>query len=197
MALPRWCWPWHDITAESCWRWHRRGDIIAESYWRRCCQVMLAMSLPRWLGRGVMSPSSHASNGAAKSCWWWQCQSDLAVARCCCRVMLTMMLPSHVGNGVAEVTWSWHDITIESCWRWCCWVMLAMTLSSDFVVAPCRWRVMIVMMLPSHAGDDTATQGCTAYSKVVQPPSSEHQGVVVEWRSRIDMLMIADICVGA
>jgi hypothetical protein len=33
-------------------------------------------------------------------------------------------------------------------------------------------------MLPSHAGDDAVTQGCTGRGKVAQPPSSEHRGVV-------------------
>jgi hypothetical protein len=30
------------------------------------------------------------------------------------------------------------------------------------------------MIPPSHAGDGTATQGCTAYGKVAQPLSLEH-----------------------
>jgi hypothetical protein len=37
---------------------------------------------------------------------------------------------------------------------------------------------MLETMLPSHAGDDAATLGCTGYEKVVQPLSSEHRGVV-------------------
>jgi hypothetical protein len=35
-----------------------------------------------------------------------------------------------------------------------------------------------MMMLPSHAGDVAATEGCTDCGKVAQPPSSKHQGVV-------------------
>jgi hypothetical protein len=35
-----------------------------------------------------------------------------------------------------------------------------------------------VTMLPSHAGDDAASQDCTGYGKVVQPLRSEHRGVV-------------------
>jgi hypothetical protein len=34
-------------------------------------------------------------------------------------------------------------------------------------------------MLPSHAGDDTAIQGCTGRGKVAQPSRSEHRCVVV------------------
>jgi hypothetical protein len=29
---------------------------------------------------------------------------------------------------------------------------------------------MLAIMLPSHAGDGTATQGCTGCGKVAQPP---------------------------
>jgi hypothetical protein len=38
-------------TAEVTWP---RRDVDVESCWRRCCQVMLAMMLPRQLGRGAM-----------------------------------------------------------------------------------------------------------------------------------------------
>jgi hypothetical protein len=56
---------------------------------------------------------------------------------------------------------------------------------------------MLPMVLPSHAGDITATQDCTGCGKVVQPPISEHRGVVAAWRSRIDMIIVDDICVGS
>jgi hypothetical protein len=45
-------------------------------------------------------------------------------------------------------------------------------------MARCGRRVMLVMMLPSHASDGSITQGCTSCGKVAQPPSSEHQSVV-------------------
>jgi hypothetical protein len=35
-----------------------------------------------------------------------------------------------------------------------------------------------VTILPSHADDGTATQGCTDCGKVAQPPRSEHRGVI-------------------
>jgi hypothetical protein len=38
-------WPWHDVVAESCWRWRCRVNI--------CC--------------GVMSLPSHAGDGVAES----------------------------------------------------------------------------------------------------------------------------------
>jgi hypothetical protein len=54
-VLPRQCWLWHDIAAESYWRWRCRDDLAAV----RClCQVMLAMTL-----------SSHAIDGTAKATW--------------------------------------------------------------------------------------------------------------------------------
>jgi hypothetical protein len=37
---------------------------------------------------------------------------------------------------------------------------------------------MLVIMLLSHAGNGTVTQGCTRCGKVVQLSSSEHRGVV-------------------
>jgi hypothetical protein len=33
---------------------------------------------------------------------------------------------------------------------------------------------MLAIMMPSHAGDDVATQGCTGCGKVAQPSRSEH-----------------------
>jgi hypothetical protein len=56
---------------------------------------------------------------------------------------------------------------------------------------------MLVMVLPSHAGNGATTQGCTCRVKVVQPPSSEHRGVVVVQRSSIGMPMINDVHVGS
>jgi hypothetical protein len=47
---------------------------------------------------------------------------------------------------------------------------------------------MLATMLPSHAENDAATQGCTGYSNVTQPPSSEHRGVVASRRNQIFML---------
>jgi hypothetical protein len=41
-----------------------------------------------------------------------------------------------------------------------------------------KCRVMLVTMLPSHAGHGIATQGCTGCGKVVHPLRSEHRGVV-------------------
>jgi hypothetical protein len=46
--------PQHDVNVESCWR--------------QCYRVMLAMALPMWLGRDVISMLSHASDGDAESC---------------------------------------------------------------------------------------------------------------------------------
>jgi hypothetical protein len=40
------------------------------------------------------------------------------------------------------------DGDVESCWRWHC--------HGDLVVARCRCRVILVMMLSSHAGNDAA-----------------------------------------
>jgi hypothetical protein len=37
---------------------------------------------------------------------------------------------------------------------------------------------MLMIMLLSHADDGAATHCCIGCGKVVQPPSSEHQGVV-------------------
>jgi hypothetical protein len=40
-----------DGAAEASWP---RRDVDIESCWWHCCQVMLAMALPRRLGRGAM-----------------------------------------------------------------------------------------------------------------------------------------------
>jgi hypothetical protein len=45
-------------------------------------------------------------------------------------------------------------------------------------MARCKCRVMRATMLPSHAGDGIATQGCTGCGMVVQPLGLEHRGVV-------------------
>jgi hypothetical protein len=66
------------------------GDSAVESCKRRHCRVMLAIALPRRLGRNVMSMLSHAADGAAKVTWPWR---DVTAESC----------------GAAE-----------SCWRWCC-----------------------------------------------------------------------------
>jgi hypothetical protein len=58
---------------------------------------------------------SHASDGAAESCWRWRCRGDLAATRCRCRVVLAMVLSSHADDGAAEVTWLRRDIDAESC----------------------------------------------------------------------------------
>jgi hypothetical protein len=55
-------------AAEATWLW---CDVDAESYWRRCCGVMLVMVLSRRLSRSAMSMSSHASDGAAEATWPW------------------------------------------------------------------------------------------------------------------------------
>jgi hypothetical protein len=51
--------------------------------------------------------------------------------------MLVTVLLSHAGDGVAEVTWPQRDVDVESCWRRC-------------------YRVMLLMVLPSHAYDGAA-----------------------------------------
>jgi hypothetical protein len=54
MVLPRRCYPWCDISDESCWQWHYQGDLVVE----RC----------RWqwhwrvdISHGVLLLLSHAS----------------------------------------------------------------------------------------------------------------------------------------
>jgi hypothetical protein len=41
-----------------------------------------------------------------------------------------------------------HDIAAESCWRW--------HYRDDLVMALCRCRVILMRVLPSHAGDNAA-----------------------------------------
>jgi hypothetical protein len=36
----------------------------------------------------------------------------------------------------------------------------------------------MAIILPNYAGDGAITEVCTCYGKVMQPPSSEHRGVV-------------------
>jgi hypothetical protein len=84
--------------------------------------------------------------------------------------MLVTVLLSPTGDGAAEVT-----LVMAQCR---CRVMLMKVLPSDLVVTRCRYRVMLVTMLLSQDGDGSATQGCTGCAKVVQPPSSDHRGVV-------------------
>jgi hypothetical protein len=52
---------------------------------------------------------------------------------------------------------------------------------------------MLATVLPSHAGDGTATQGCTGRVKVAQLVSSEDRGLIVVGRSRIGMPIIDDV----
>jgi hypothetical protein len=55
---------------------------------------------------------------------------------------------------------------------------------------------MLATMLPSHVGDDSATQGCIGRGKVAQPPSSKHRGVIALWSSQIFMLAYSRVIVG-
>jgi hypothetical protein len=55
------------------------------------------------------------------------------------------MLSNYDGDGVAKVTCPWHDVGAESCWRW--------HYRGDLARVRCRYRVMLAMVLPSHAGD--------------------------------------------
>jgi hypothetical protein len=66
---------------------------------------------------------------AAKSCWRWHR-----------RVMLVMVL--------SRWHWPWRDVAAKSCWRWCC--------RGDLAATQCRCRVMLAMVLLSHAGDGAA-----------------------------------------
>jgi hypothetical protein len=55
-----------DGIGESCWQWHCRGNLaVTRCQW----QVMLAMTLARQLGRGVMSLPSHAGDDAIEANW--------------------------------------------------------------------------------------------------------------------------------
>jgi hypothetical protein len=55
-------WPWCDVEAESCWRWH--------------CRVMLAMALP-WCDVAALS---HADDEIAESRWRWRYRGDIGHA---------------------------------------------------------------------------------------------------------------------
>jgi hypothetical protein len=60
---------------------------------------MLVMTLPRRLGRGAMSLSSHDDVGIA--------EAMLSMARCHCQGNIghcAMSLPSHAGDGATEST---------------------------------------------------------------------------------------------
>jgi hypothetical protein len=57
------------------------------------------------------------------------------------------VLLSHAGDGAVGVTWPRHDVDVDSCWRWRCW--------GDLAAALHRCRVMLAMVLSSHAGDGT------------------------------------------
>jgi hypothetical protein len=62
-------WLWRNVDAESCWRWYCRGNLATARCW---CRVMLAMMLPRRLGRDAMSVPSHASDGPDEATWPWR-----------------------------------------------------------------------------------------------------------------------------
>jgi hypothetical protein len=70
--------------------------------------------------------------------------------------MLVTVLLSHSGDGTAGATWPRCDVDAESCWRHYCQGMLATALLGDWGVVRCRCRVMLVTILPSHAGDGGA-----------------------------------------
>jgi hypothetical protein len=97
-------------------------------------------------------------------------QDNLVVARCRYQVMLAKALPRRLGHGVMQMSSHAGDSAIESCWQRCC--------RGDLATTQCRYRVMLVIMLLSHTGNGTATQGCTRCGKVVQLSSLEHRGVV-------------------
>jgi hypothetical protein len=100
-----------------------------------------------WWVMPIMVPPSHAGDGATKVM--------LAVVSCCYRVMLAtalwvmlaMTLPRQLGRGAMSLLNHGGDGAIESCWWWCC-------------------RVVLVMVLMSHAGDGATTQHCTSCGKV-------------------------------
>jgi hypothetical protein len=84
------------------------------------------MALSRRFGHGVMSLSSHASDGTAEvtwSCcdvgaesyWSWCSRVDLVVERCRCRVMLVAVLPSRLGLGVMSLSSHTGNGAAESC----------------------------------------------------------------------------------
>jgi hypothetical protein len=55
-----------DDAAEATWP---QRDVDAESYRRQCCRVLLATTLLRPLGRGVILMLSHAGNGVVEMTW--------------------------------------------------------------------------------------------------------------------------------
>jgi hypothetical protein len=61
---------------------------------------------------------------------------------------MAMALPSPAGNDIMLITSYASDSATESCWR--------RHHRGDFVVTRCIYRVMLAMMLPSHAGDSAA-----------------------------------------
>jgi hypothetical protein len=89
-----------------------------------------------------------------------------------------MWMSSHAGDGATE-----------SCWQWRC--------RGDLVAMRCKCQVMLVTVLPSHAGDGTTAQGCTGCVMLAQPSSSEHRGDVIVGRSRIGMPIVDDVHVGS
>jgi hypothetical protein len=81
-----------------------------------------------------------------------------------------IVLSNHAGADTVGATWPRCNVHAESCWR--------QRYQGDLAVARCRCRVILAIMLPSHTGNGAASQGCTSCGKVVQPPRSEHRGVV-------------------
>jgi hypothetical protein len=106
-----------DVTVEKCRRWYCQDDLAmvlggcrimltmalpspagdgatksydedAESCWRRCCRVMLAMTLLGQHGHDAMEIPS----------------------------MLGIMLPSHAGKGATGATYPRREVDAESCW---------------------------------------------------------------------------------
>jgi hypothetical protein len=52
-------WPWRDIIAEPCWRWHCQDELAMA----RCrCRVMLVKVLPKRLRHGAMLLPSRTSD---------------------------------------------------------------------------------------------------------------------------------------
>jgi hypothetical protein len=60
--------PSHTSDGADEMTWPQR-DVYAASCWRRLYRVILAMMLPRQLGRGAMSVPSHAGDHATKATW--------------------------------------------------------------------------------------------------------------------------------
>jgi hypothetical protein len=61
--------------------------------------------------------------------------------------MLAMAVPRRFGCGAMYMLSHADDDAFESCWRWQC--------RDDLAVARCTCRVMLAMVLPSHASDGT------------------------------------------